>query len=127
MLKQPNGTVKNDPRAFGFMFDGDAEPAPLPELIRGMLPKFGTGIAGGQSGAGKSFMLLDACVALGTGSTFFGHPVREQVASVYLAAEAQGLAARNLAAFTDKKLNDLLGLDGRRRAVLHLTMLGVAG
>ena len=45
---------------------------------------------------------------------------------VYLAAEAQGLAARNLAAFTDKNLNDLLGLDGRRRAVLHLTMLGVA-
>ncbi len=46
---------------------------------------------------------------------------------VYLAAEAQGLAARNLAAFTDEKLNDLLGLDGRRRAVLHLTMLGAAG
>ncbi len=46
---------------------------------------------------------------------------------VYLAAESQGLAARNLAAFTDEKLNGLLGLDGRRRAVLHLTMLGAAG
>jgi SagB-type dehydrogenase family enzyme len=45
---------------------------------------------------------------------------------IYLSAEAQGLAARNLAAFTDEKFNDLLGLDGRRRAGLHLTMLGAS-
>jgi len=43
---------------------------------------------------------------------------------VYLAAEALGLSARNLAAFLDDRLNELLGVDGRRRAVLHLTMLG---
>jgi len=43
---------------------------------------------------------------------------------VYLAAEAVGLAARNLAAFRDDELNALLGLDGRREAVIHLTMFG---
>ena len=43
---------------------------------------------------------------------------------IYLAAEPTGLAARNLAAFRDDELNALLGLDGRREAVLHLTMLG---
>jgi SagB-type dehydrogenase family enzyme len=43
---------------------------------------------------------------------------------VYLAAEALGLAARNLAAFWDERFNDLLGLDGTERAAIHLTMLG---
>ena len=43
---------------------------------------------------------------------------------VYLAAGAIGLGARNLSAFTDDALNALLGFDGRREAVLHLTLLG---
>jgi SagB-type dehydrogenase family enzyme len=43
---------------------------------------------------------------------------------VYLAAESLGLAARNLAAFFDDSLNDLLVLDGRTRAAVHLTLLG---
>ena len=43
---------------------------------------------------------------------------------VYLAAEAAGLAARNLAAFVDDALNELMELDGRNEAVIHLTMLG---
>jgi nitroreductase len=43
---------------------------------------------------------------------------------VYLAAEAVGLSARNLAAFIDEDLNSLLGLDGADVAVVHLTMLG---
>ncbi|HEY5658730.1 MAG TPA: SagB/ThcOx family dehydrogenase [Myxococcota bacterium] len=43
---------------------------------------------------------------------------------IYLSAEAAGLAARNLAAFRDDELNDLLALDGRERAVLHLTAVG---
>jgi hypothetical protein len=34
------------------------------------------------------------------------------------------MAARNLAAFRDANLNDLLGLDPDRKAVLHLTVLG---
>ena len=43
---------------------------------------------------------------------------------VYLAAESVGIAARNLAAFYDDELNALLRADGRRRAVVHLTMAG---
>lgn len=43
---------------------------------------------------------------------------------LYLAAEAIGLTARNLAAFLDDRLNRVVGLDGERRAVLHLTVLG---
>ena len=43
---------------------------------------------------------------------------------IYLAAEAVGLSARNLAAFRDDDLNRLLVLDGRERAVLHLTLAG---
>lgn len=43
---------------------------------------------------------------------------------IYLAAEAMGLAARNLSAFYDDELNGLLGFDGRREAVLHLTVFG---
>ena len=43
---------------------------------------------------------------------------------LYIAAETIGLAARNLAAFTDDDLNELVGFDGRRHAVLHLTVVG---
>jgi SagB-type dehydrogenase family enzyme len=43
---------------------------------------------------------------------------------IYLAAEAAGLTARNLAAFRDDALNRLLDLDGGKRAVLHLTLAG---
>ncbi|MBW2419127.1 MAG: SagB family peptide dehydrogenase [Deltaproteobacteria bacterium] len=43
---------------------------------------------------------------------------------IYLAAESAGVAARNLAAYRDDAFNDLLGLDGREEAAIHLTMLG---
>ena len=43
---------------------------------------------------------------------------------IYLAAEAAGLAARNLAAFRDDSLNRLLDLEGGEHAVLHLTLVG---
>jgi nitroreductase len=41
---------------------------------------------------------------------------------IYLAAEAAGLAARNLAAFRDDAVNRLL--DGSERPALHLTLVG---
>jgi SagB-type dehydrogenase family enzyme len=43
---------------------------------------------------------------------------------IYLAAEAAGLAARNLAAFRDDAVNRLLELDGDVRPALHLTLVG---
>ena len=39
---------------------------------------------------------------------------------MYLAAEALGLVARNLAAFLDAEFNALMGLDARREAAVHL-------
>lgn len=46
---------------------------------------------------------------------------------IYLAAESVGLAARNLAAFWDDDLDELLGFGPDGRAVLHLTLLGRDG
>jgi SagB-type dehydrogenase family enzyme len=46
---------------------------------------------------------------------------------IYLAAEALGLRARNLAAFLDDELNELLGFGADGRAVLHLTAVGARG
>ena len=43
---------------------------------------------------------------------------------IYLAAEAVGLTARNLAAYVDDRFNEVLRLDQRRLFALHLTMLG---
>ena len=43
---------------------------------------------------------------------------------VYLAAGALALRARNLAAFTDDELNELLGIANGPRAALHLTVIG---
>jgi SagB-type dehydrogenase family enzyme len=43
---------------------------------------------------------------------------------IYLAAEALGLAARNLAAFLDDDLDALLGFAADGRAALHLTLVG---
>ncbi len=43
---------------------------------------------------------------------------------IYLAAESIGLAARNLAAFRDDDLEELLGFGPDGRAALHLTLLG---
>jgi SagB-type dehydrogenase family enzyme len=43
---------------------------------------------------------------------------------IYLGAEAIDLGARNLAAFFDDPLNELVKLDGQGRAVVHLTVLG---
>jgi SagB-type dehydrogenase family enzyme len=43
---------------------------------------------------------------------------------IYLAAESLGITARNLAAYRDGAFNDLLKLDGRSEAAIHLTLLG---
>jgi SagB-type dehydrogenase family enzyme len=44
--------------------------------------------------------------------------------NVYLAAEAAGLGACMVGAFLDGRVNDLLGVDGRREAALGLIALG---
>jgi hypothetical protein len=78
---EPEGRVR---------FDGDAPLAPPDHLIKGILPKAGVAMIGGQSGAGKSFVMVDLTVALATGQDFFGRKVREPVGSLIVAAEGAG-------------------------------------
>lgn len=83
-------------------YDGTL-PAEEPELIRRLLPAAPGSLAfvAGKSGMGKSFYTCAMAVALGMGpgTKFFGHPVRERVGTIIVAAEnAGGLAARLYAA-----------------------------
>lgn len=86
---------------------------------------------GGQERAGSAAagfaMLADLTAADARGDRSYRDLLVEVGAigqRVYLAAESIGLAARNLAAFYDDELNALLRADGRRQAVVHLTMAG---
>jgi AAA domain len=89
-----------------FTFDGTETIAPPPMLIEELLPAAGIAIVGGQSGAGKTFLviLLGACLA--SAKPFFGKDAPMPVGVLYVAAEGQGMIA---ARFTVAK--DALGLD----------------
>ncbi|HYB99642.1 MAG TPA: SagB family peptide dehydrogenase [Candidatus Limnocylindrales bacterium] len=86
------------------------------------------GQAHAATAAAALVMVADvAGVAARAGERSYRDLLREAGAigqRIYLAAEAQGLAARNLAAFTDDAFNELLGLEPARRAAVHLTMFG---
>ena len=58
-----------------------------PSLIKGLLPRNGVAFIGGQSGAGKTFLVCDLAVALTTQQAFFGHKVKEKVGVLILAGE----------------------------------------
>jgi len=98
--QQPDGGVLAaqivDPLA-GFIFHGDARTEPPPALIKGMLPRDGICILGGQSGAGKTFIACDISVALASGRLFFSHKVVERVGVVILAAEGANTIANRIA------------------------------
>jgi hypothetical protein len=81
----------------GFIFHGDAPTEPPPALIKGMLPRDGICILGGQSGAGKTFIACDISVALASGRLFFSHKVVERVGVVILAAEGANTIANRIA------------------------------
>jgi hypothetical protein len=80
------------PPAIGFdvEFDSDGPLPPTePELIGRLLPATPglVCIVGGQSGAGKSFYTVGISTALASGTAFLGHPCRERVGVIYVAAE----------------------------------------
>lgn len=80
---------------FGFTFDGDAPPEPPHYLVKNLLPAEGVTMLGGQSGAGKTFTVVNLAISLGTGEPFFGRRVVERVGTLILAAEGAGtLSAR---------------------------------
>lgn len=90
-----------DAALFGFTFDGDAPLEPPHYLVKNLLPAEGVAMLGGQSGAGKTFTIVNLAISLGTGEPFFGRRVVERVGTLILAAEGAGtLAARVEAART---------------------------
>jgi hypothetical protein len=99
---QPSGQIATNVPVEFWTYDGTL-PDEEPELIRRLLPATAGHLAfvAGQSGMGKSFYISAMAVALGMGpgTLFFGHPVRERVGTIIVAAEgAGGMRARLFAA-----------------------------
>ena len=95
--------------------------------LRGALQRVCLGQTKASSAAAGVAMVADLSRVSRGGDRLYRDQLLESGAigqRLYLGAEALGLSARNLAAFFDDALNQMLGLDGRQKAVLHLTMLG---
>ena len=92
-----------------FVFDGAEPVAPPDMLVDEMLPKHGLVIVGGQSGAGKTFLVILKAACLASGLPFFGKDVHERAGTLYVAAEGQGMVAARVAA-----AKGALGLDVER-------------
>jgi phage/plasmid primase-like uncharacterized protein len=84
--------------AMGYYLEGDPAPSRRIAIIKKMLPRDGTGIIGGQSGAGKSFIAIDLAIAIAAGQSFFGKPTRTRVGTIYYAAEGGGSIAYRIEA-----------------------------
>lgn len=78
----------SDPYA-GFVRYGEATDPP-PALVKGLLPKEGIAFVGGQSGAGKTFLVCHLAACLAAQQTFFGRQVKERVGVAIMAAEGAG-------------------------------------
>ena len=83
-------------------FHGDPAPPPARELIKGLLSTHGVAFLGGQSGAGKTFILIFLAVVLAAleAYPFFGRKRKERVGVVIVAAEGYGTLEPRLRAAT---------------------------
>ena len=77
--------------AAAFAFLGDVSAAAPQELISKLLPAFGVAVTGGQSSAGKTFIVIHRTICLGTANPYFGHRIIERVGTVLVAAEGRAL------------------------------------
>jgi SagB-type dehydrogenase family enzyme len=115
------------PGVYGYAPDAHALAAVRGGEMRGAMRRACLGQEKAESAAVGFAMLADLQAAAAHGDRAYRDLLLESGAiaqRLYLAAEAKGLAARNLAAFFDDSLNGLLGVDGKRAAVVHLTMVG---
>lgn len=84
--------------SFGTFIDDGELPETEPEIIRELLPA-GAGMVSfiaGQSGSGKTFYACGLAVHVAAGRPFLGHPCREAVGVVYIAAEGAGTIRERL-------------------------------
>lgn len=88
------------PAALRFQFQpahAFASATALPWIIKGVLPQGGLAVVYGESGSGKSFMVLDMAIAIAQGAQWRGRKVRQgQVA--YICAEGADGFRKRLAA-----------------------------
>lgn len=105
---RPQDEIDEDLLSGVNFYDGEVIP-PAPKIVKRLVPKVGVGIVGGQSGAGKTFVVCDLAAAVSTGEgEFFGHPVRERVGVVILAAEDAGAIRQRLKVAIDYRGPGLL-------------------
>jgi nitroreductase len=118
----PPGLYASDGRRLALRRAGDLRDA----LVRACLGQE----KAGEAAAGFAMAARPAEAAARAGARAYRDLLVESGAvaeRIYLAAEAAGLGARNLAAFYDADLDALLGFGPDGRAALHLTMLGREG
>ena len=82
----------------GFQLDNNTPLTAPVELVQGTISRHGTGVLGGQSGAGKTFIAVHLMVCAAAAKPFLGREIRERVAGVYLAAEGSGTIAHRFRA-----------------------------
>jgi hypothetical protein len=87
----------------GFHFDDNQLVAPQPERVPGMVPYVGTGITGGQSGAGKSFFSIAESVELANGGKIADREVRDPCGTAILLGEGGGNYGNRVAAYKSFK------------------------
>ena len=79
-------------------------------LVDDMLPYRGIAFLGGQSGAGKTFIVCDLALSLASSQPFFGHEVNERVGVAILSKEGTGNLANRLIAGAQTRGLDLKNL-----------------
>lgn len=107
----PGASVK-PPKKRRFEFQQAAEylnRASVSWLVKRVLPKAEIGAMFGESGSGKSFLILDMAMAVAGGTPWMGHEVA-QGAVAYVCAEGAGGFTVRLKAYADHYLTDLATL-----------------
>jgi hypothetical protein len=82
------------------------DPAGSDWLYEGLLPRVGAGLISGQSGVGKTSVLLDLCASITRGNAFAGRKIERKGGVLLLATEGQhGLPRRLSALVADGRLD----------------------
>jgi AAA domain/Toprim domain len=106
-----------EPVKSAFIIDDDGPIEQGSYIIKkqGLLPSRGTGLMGGQSGAGKTFMGVHLAVSVASGARFFELPIHRRCGVAYVAAEGGAGFKKRLRAAKEFRC-----LDGRRLPIGHL-------